>query len=60
MWDSRPVELTLHLPEPLAERVEEVRQRDPEFLARIIRYGLIRRTVYEELSRSWNAEPAGS
>lgn len=58
MWDTRPVELVLHLPEPLAQRVEEVRQRDPEFLARIIRYGLLRRTVYEELSRAWDAEPA--
>lgn len=49
MSDSRPVELVLRLPNELADSVEEVRDRDPEYLNRVIRYGLVRRAVYREL-----------
>ncbi|MFQ5890257.1 MAG: hypothetical protein ACE5JR_09410 [Gemmatimonadota bacterium] len=60
MWDTRPVQLVLHLPEDLADRVEEVRESDPEFLNNVIRYGLLRRTVFEELRRMCRVEPASS
>lgn len=51
MWDTRPVELVLHLPEGLADDVEQVQEHDPDFLRRVIRYGLARRAMFEELSR---------
>ncbi len=49
MWDTRPVEVVLHLPEGLAEDVEELQQHDPNFLQKVIRYGLTRRAMFEEL-----------
>jgi hypothetical protein len=52
LTDTRPVELIVHLPEELAEDVEEVRKHDPEFLGRAIQYALARRIVFEELSRT--------
>lgn len=52
MSDTRSVELVVRLPEEMAESVEEVRDRDPEYLNRVIRYGIVRRAVYRELLRS--------
>ena len=52
MSDTRPVELVLQLPNDVADSVEEVRDRDPEYLNRVIRYGMVRRAVYRELQRS--------
>lgn len=52
MLDTRPVELVLQLPADLAASVEEVRERDPDYLSRVIRYGLVRRAIYEELDRA--------
>ena len=51
MWDTRSVELSIDLPTALADNVEEVRRRDPEYLQRVIRYGMARREVYQALSR---------
>lgn len=58
MWDTRPVEVVVHLPEDLADDVEEVQRRDPDFLKKVIRYGLTRRAMFRELSRS--LAPPGS
>lgn len=52
MSDTRPVELVLRLPNEVADTVEEVRDRDPEYLSRVIHYGMVRRAVYRELQRS--------
>lgn len=52
MWDTRPVEVVVHLPEDLADDVEEVQKRDPDFLKKLIRYGLTRRAMFRELSHS--------
>ena len=52
MSDTRSVELVVRLPEEMAESVEDVRDRDPEYLNRLIRYGIVRRAVYRELVRS--------
>jgi len=52
MSDTRSVELVVRLPEEVADSVEEVRDRDPEYLSRLIRYGIVRRAVYRELLRS--------
>ena len=54
MWDTRPVEVVLELPEDLAEDVEEAQKRDPQFLNKVIRYGLARRAMFEELNRSFD------
>ncbi len=51
MWDTRSVEFSMDLPVALADTVEEVRRHDPEYLRRVIRYGMARREVYRALSR---------
>jgi len=51
MWETRPVELVLDLPHDIASTVEEVSHRDPEYLRRVIRYGMARRAVYQSLKR---------
>lgn len=58
MWkarDTTQVELVLDLPEDLAEDVERVRKDDPGFLSKVIRYGLTRRAVYQELDQAMEA-----
>ncbi|TFG63156.1 MAG: hypothetical protein E4H28_06770 [Gemmatimonadales bacterium] len=57
MWDTRSVELSIDLPSVLADTVEEVRERDPEYLERVIRYGMARRAVYQSLSRQIDLQP---
>lgn len=51
MWETRPVEFVLDLPHDIACTVEEVSHRDPDYLRRIIRYGIARRAVYQSLER---------
>lgn len=51
MWETRPVELVLELPHDIASSVEEVSHRDPEYLRRVLRYGIARRAVYQSLKR---------
>lgn len=51
MWETRPVEFVLDLPHDIASTVEEVSHRDPDYLRRIIRYGIARRAVYQSLER---------
>jgi hypothetical protein len=52
MPDTRAVELTLELPADVADSVEEVTLRDPEYLRRLIKVGLARQAVFHELRRS--------
>jgi hypothetical protein len=49
MWETCPVELKVHLPRDLAAQVEEAAQSDPEFLSRVLLYGLTRRSIYRHL-----------
>ncbi|RMH23176.1 MAG: hypothetical protein D6701_00570 [Gemmatimonadetes bacterium] len=49
MWDTRSVQINVRLPRDLAEEAEEVQRTDPEFLSRIVLYGLTRRSVYRHL-----------
>ena len=49
MWDSREVTLTLLLPHDIADQAEEVQKTDPEFLSRVVLYGLTRRSIYREI-----------
>ncbi len=56
MWDTRSVELTVDLPRDLADDLEEVRDQNPEFFGKAIRYALARRIVFQELDRTLPAE----
>ncbi|MBI71755.1 MAG: hypothetical protein CME29_08535 [Gemmatimonadetes bacterium] len=49
MWDTCPVNIQVELPTELAERVETIQKTDPEFMSKIILYGLTRRTLYQHL-----------
>lgn len=49
MWETRKITLTLRLPHDIAEQAEEVQKTDPEFLSRVVLYGLTRRSIYHQL-----------
>ncbi len=49
MWETRSVQITVLLPHDIAEQAEEVQKADPEFLSRVVLYGLTRRSIYHQL-----------
>ena len=49
MWETRSVQITVRLPDDIAEQAEEVQMADPEFLSRVVLYGLTRRSIYHQL-----------
>lgn len=49
MWETRTVQLRVRLPRDIAEQAEEVQETDPEFLSRVVLYGLTRRSIYKHL-----------
>ncbi len=49
MWETRSVQLTVQLPRDIAEQAEEVQAHDPDFLSRVVLYGLTRRSIYRHL-----------
>ncbi len=49
MWETRSVQITVLLPHDIAEQAEEVQKTDPEFLSRVVLYGLTRRSIYHQL-----------
>jgi len=56
MWETRSVQLNIRLPRDIAEQAEEVQAADPEFLSRVILYGLTRRSIYRHLRETAGAE----
>lgn len=58
MWDTRSVQLTVRLPRDIAEQAEKVQESDPEFLSRVVAYGLTRRSIYRHLRRAPEASAA--
>ena len=48
-WETCSVQLTVRLPRDIARQAEEVQSSDPEFLSRVILYGLTRRSIYRHL-----------
>lgn len=52
MWETRSVQLTVELPRDIAEQAEEVQAHDPEFLSRVVLYGLTRRSIYRHLKQN--------
>lgn len=57
MWETCTVQLNVRLPRDLAEQAEEVQRTDPEFLSRVVLYGLTRRSIYRHLSEQSSADP---
>jgi len=51
MWETRSVQLSVRLPRDIAAQAEEVQEKDPEFLSRVVLYGLTRRSIYRHLRR---------
>lgn len=51
MWETRSVQLLVRLPRDIAAEAEEVQEADPEFLSRVVLYGLTRRSIYRHLRR---------
>jgi hypothetical protein len=51
------VDVRVQLPRAVAAEVEEVQRRDPEFLSRIVLYGLTRRVIYRCLSEGISDGP---
>ena len=49
MWETRSVQLKVRLPRDIAAQAEEVQKTDPEFLSRVVLYGLTRRSIYQHL-----------
>jgi hypothetical protein len=49
MWETRSVQLSVELPSDIAAQAEEVQASDPEFLSRVVLYGLTRRSIYQHL-----------
>ena len=49
MWQTRSVQLSVRLPQDIAAQAEEVQQTDPDFLSRVVLYGLTRRSIYRHL-----------
>ncbi len=57
MWETCTVQLNVRLPKDLAEQAEEVQRTDPEFLSRVVLYGLTRRSIYRHLSEQSGPDP---
>ena len=49
MWETRSVQLSVRLPSDIAAQAEEVQASDPDFLSRVVLYGLTRRSIYRHL-----------
>jgi len=49
MWETCSVQLSVRLPRDIAAQAEEVQKTDPEFLSRVVLYGLTRRSIYRHL-----------
>ena len=52
MWETRSVQLSVRLPNDIATQAEEVQESDPEFLSRVVLYGLTRRSIYRHLRQN--------
>lgn len=60
MWDTCSVQLKVRLPREIAAQAEEIQKSDPEFLSRVVMYGLARRSIFEHLREQQDAGNGGS
>jgi len=49
MPECRSVNLVVNLPVELADEVERLQRTDPEFIEKVLAYGLVRRAVFARL-----------
>ena len=59
MWETCSVQLNVRLPRDIAQQAEEVQRTDPDFLSRVVLYGMTRRSIYRHLREQGQAS-AGS
>jgi len=59
MWETCSVQLSVRLPRDVAAQAEEVQKTDPEFLSRVVLYGLTRRSIYRHLREQEQQDPLG-
>ena len=57
MWNTRSVHLSVRLPNDVASEAEEAQRTDPDFLSRVIQYGLTRRAIYRRLREEESRGP---
>jgi len=57
MWEMCSVMLDVRLPRDVAAQAEEIQKTDPEFLSRVVLYGLTRRTIYWHLRDNGGGSP---
>jgi hypothetical protein len=57
MWETCSVHLKVRLPREIAQQAEEVQKSDPEFLSRVVLYGLTRRSIYQQLREQADRAP---
>jgi len=51
---SPPVHFTVEeLPADVVDKIHEVQTEDPEFLRRVLLYGITHKAVFETLGRAW-------
>jgi hypothetical protein len=60
MWETCSVQLNVRLPRDIAAQAEEVQRTDPEFLSRVVLYGLTRRSIYRHLREQGQADTTGT
>ena len=60
MWDTCSVQLNVQLPRDMAEQAEEVQRTDPDFLSRVVLYGLTRRSIYRHLRERREPQEVGA
>jgi hypothetical protein len=60
MWETRSVQLSVRLPRDIAAQAEEVQEVDPDFLSRVVLYGLTRRSIYRHLRSNDESEDEDS
>ena len=60
MWETCSVQLKVRLPRDIAEQAKEAQETDPEFLSRVVLYGMTRRSIYQHLRDQNHAEDSQS
>jgi hypothetical protein len=59
MTRTKTVELAVRLPAGIAEEAEEIQRTDPEFLSRVLLYGVTRRSICRHLREQAVSSEAG-
>ncbi len=60
MWETQSVQISVRLPSDIARQAEEVQKTDPEFLSRVVLYGLTRRSIYRHLRAQGSSSDTAS